>query len=90
MKILIIGGSGFIGYNIYKNFKSYFDEIEFTYFKNKILDDNARYLDATNFEQTREIIIDLEIIQRGLLRGQRGDVLRSGDQCFLNKYVAKK
>lgn len=57
MKILIIGGSGLIGYNIYKNFKSYFDETEFTYFKNKILDDNARYLDTTNFEQTREMII---------------------------------
>jgi len=72
MKILIIGGSGLIGYNIYKDFKSYFDNIELTYFKNEILDGKARQLDITNFEKTQEVIEKSDpdiVIQTSALAG---------------------
>jgi|TARA_B110000881_G_C18571151_1_gene515652 dTDP-4-dehydrorhamnose reductase len=56
MKILIIGGSGLIGYNLFQDLKNHFDEIECTYLKNKILNKNFYQLDTTNHENTIEFI----------------------------------
>jgi|TARA_B110000438_G_scaffold303686_1_gene366499 dTDP-4-dehydrorhamnose reductase len=56
MKILIIGGSGLIGYNLFQNLKNYYDKIECTYLKNKILDERFHHLDTTNYDTTVEFI----------------------------------
>ncbi len=56
MKILIIGGSGFIGYNLFKDLKNHFDEIECTYLKNRISDKRFHQLDTTNRKNTIEFI----------------------------------
>ena len=55
MKILVIGGSGFLGYYIVQKLKTH-NDVEFTYFKHKIPELNGHYLDITNKKTTIELI----------------------------------
>jgi len=56
MKILVIGGSGPIGYNISKYFSHKDYEVHSTYYKNKIIGKKYYQLDITNNEKTVELI----------------------------------
>ena len=49
MKILIIGGSGLIGYNLFQDLKNHFDEIECTYLKNKITQSSSHKINDNVF-----------------------------------------
>lgn len=53
MKILIIGGSGVIGWNLLSKFTN---NTKFTYYKNKTHRNDGIYLDITNREDTIKII----------------------------------
>lgn len=56
MKILIIGGSGVIGWNLLEFFKEQKLDIKFTYKNNQINNNNAYFLDITNEKETIKII----------------------------------
>jgi len=56
MKILVIGGSGVIGYNIINLLKKRKKDVHFTYFKNSVPTEHGYHLDATNKESTLELI----------------------------------
>jgi dTDP-4-dehydrorhamnose reductase len=55
MKILIIGGSGVIGFNLIKYFKNT-NDVHYTFLKNKISELNGHQLDITNKEETIGLI----------------------------------
>lgn len=55
MKILVIGGSGVIGFNLIKNLKNT-DDVCYTFLKNKIFEPNGYQLDITNKENTINLI----------------------------------
>lgn len=63
MKILVIGGSGFLGYYIVQNLKLH-NDVEFTYYKHKIAELNGYNLDITNKKNTIALIskINPEIV----------------------------
>ena len=56
MKILVIGGSGPIGYNIVKYFSRKNQEVHFTYFKNRIINKNSYELNITDKKKTINFI----------------------------------
>jgi len=57
MKILIIGGSGFIGTNLLQYFRKQANsDLEFTYLKNKIPFSNGHKLDITENDKTIKLI----------------------------------
>lgn len=59
MNILIIGGSGVIGWNLLEFFKSKDNDVNFTFNKNKI-DHEGNFLDITNEEETINLITKLD------------------------------
>jgi len=71
-KILVIGGSGLIGYNLVKEFINEKEDIRFTYYKNKIQLKNNHELDSSIEEDTIELISKINpdiIIQTVALAG---------------------
>ena len=56
MKILIIGGSGFVGYELVKFFKKDSHDVEFTYNRNKIESKKSHFLDITIQQDSEKII----------------------------------
>jgi dTDP-4-dehydrorhamnose reductase len=56
MKILIIGGSGVIGWNILKFFKDKKIDVDFTFNTNQINRNNSKFLDITNEKKTSDLI----------------------------------
>jgi dTDP-4-dehydrorhamnose reductase len=71
-KILVIGGSGIIGYNLVKEFTNEGENVEFTYFKNQISLKNSHELDASLKDDTIEFICKINpdiIIQTVALAG---------------------
>ncbi len=56
MKILIIGGSGVIGWNLLEFFKEKNLDVKFTFKTNQVSDNNGYFLDITNKKETNEII----------------------------------
>ena len=55
MKILVIGGSGVIGFNLIKNLKST-NDVYYTFLKNRIFEPNGYQLDIANKEDTINLI----------------------------------
>ena len=55
MKILVIGGSGVIGFNLIKDLKNT-NDVSYTFFKNKTSESNGYKLDITNKEDTINLI----------------------------------
>lgn len=53
MKVLIIGGSGVIGWNLLSSFSK---DVEFTYHKNKTHNDKGISLDITKLDETLQVI----------------------------------
>jgi len=56
MKILIVGGTSVIGFNINKFLKKQKIDIDFTYFRNVLHLDHGHYLDITDRDSTLELI----------------------------------
>lgn len=56
MKILVTGGSGFIGYNLVTHFMKLDNSVEFTYYKNEIPNLHGNRLDITDRTSTIELI----------------------------------
>lgn len=56
MKILVLGGSGVIGYKIIKHLIENKNDVEYTYFQNRITLHKRHYLDITKKEKTVELI----------------------------------
>ena len=54
MNILIIGGSGFVGFNLFTKLESKNHKIYFTYTKNKV--SNGIFLDISNRKKTLDLI----------------------------------
>jgi len=59
LKVLIIGGSGVIGWNLLTFFQKINLNIVFTYFENKISFEKAKVLDITNKEQVIRTVNDV-------------------------------
>ena len=55
MKILVVGGSGVIGFNLIKDLKNT-NDVSYTFFNNKISKSNGYQLDITNKEDTINLI----------------------------------
>jgi dTDP-4-dehydrorhamnose reductase len=56
MSILIIGGSGVIGWNLLEFFKEQKLDVKFTFKNNQVNDKNGYFLDITNEKETEKII----------------------------------
>ena len=56
MKILIIGGSGMIGSYLIKSCKNEGYDTEFTFYKNKLQNEQGYFLDITKHKDTIELI----------------------------------
>ena len=56
MKILIIGGSGFIGYEFVKFFNKINLDVEYTYNKNQFKSKKSHFLDITKQVYTKNLI----------------------------------
>jgi dTDP-4-dehydrorhamnose reductase len=71
-RILIIGGSGLIGYNLVKEFTKDKNDVEFTYFENKVPLKNNHKLNSTIKNDTIEFICKINpdiVIQTVALAG---------------------
>tara|TARA_B110000438_G_C15754910_1_gene624635 strand:- start:91 stop:978 length:888 start_codon:yes stop_codon:yes gene_type:complete len=71
-RILIIGGSGLIGYNLVKEFTKDKNDVEFTYFENKVPLKNNHKLNASIKSDTIELICKINpdiVIQTVALAG---------------------
>ena len=71
-KILVIGGSGLIGYNLVKEFNKDENDVKFTYFNNKVPLKNNHKLDASIKNETIEFICKINpdiVIQTVALSG---------------------
>ena len=55
MKILIVGGSGVIGFKLVEFFNKNQKNVEYTYYKNKLNFSNGHYLDITDKKSTIEL-----------------------------------
>jgi|LWDU01.1.fsa_nt_gi dTDP-4-dehydrorhamnose reductase len=56
MTILIIGGSGVIGWNLLKNFIKQNLDVKYTFKKNQVNDKKGYFLDITNQKETEKLI----------------------------------
>ncbi len=71
-KFLVVGGSGVLGYNLIKELTKEGDNVEFTYFMNKVPLDNSHKLDSSLKNETIELICKINpdvLIQTVALAG---------------------